>query len=79
MSKIWSALAGKKTYLLALGAAVYAVGIQAGWWHESHLADMLLLAGGGATLRHAIGSVTDEGDNGGNKGNFPQGQSNGGQ
>lgn len=73
MVKVWSFLSGKKTYLIAIGAAVYGIGIQAGWWHHSTLADILLLGGGAATLRHAISSATDEGPNGGNQGNFPKG------
>lgn len=73
MKAILDFLKGKKTYLLAIAAAIYATGIQAGWWTQNAMLDILLLSGGAATLRSAINTAKDEGPNGGNQGKIDSG------
>ena len=47
-------LSGKKTYLVSIGALIYALGIHQGWW--SHQPDIDLAIGGtyGITIRAAL-------------------------
>lgn len=74
--KVLALLKGKKTYIIAAIAAVYAIGIEGGFWQHQAWLDVLLAALGTGTMRLAIQDAIGQ-DKGitGNGGNFPQGNS----
>lgn len=55
MQSLLDFLKGKKTYLIAVLAAIYGAGIQEGAWEHYPLIDALLAASGAAALRAGIG------------------------
>lgn len=54
MKSLLSFLAGKKTYLVSIGAIIYAIGIYKQWWPSSAEIWGLFGAGGAMTIRAAI-------------------------
>lgn len=54
---VWSFLAGKKTYLIALAAAAYGIGIQQNLWQHKIWLDLLFGATATATVRHGISAA----------------------
>lgn len=53
---LWSWLAGKKTYIVAVVSTVYAWGIAQNLWPHNYVIDTALGAGGLTALRMAITS-----------------------
>ncbi len=54
MTKLWTWLYGKKTYIIALAGIVYAGGIKIGWWTNDPTIDLLLGSTAAASMRHGI-------------------------
>lgn len=50
-------LSGKKTYLVAFAAAIYACGIEQSWWQHQVWLDVLFGAMGVGTMRAAIAKI----------------------
>ena len=57
--KILDILKGYRTYIIAIAAAVYGIGIQAGWWPHNASVDLILAGGGVAALRAGITNSTE--------------------
>jgi hypothetical protein len=54
MQNLLTFFAGKKTYLVSIGALVYAVGIHLGWWQHSADIDIVFGSSAALTIRAAI-------------------------
>ncbi len=50
-------LRGKKTYLVSAATLVYGAGIVQGFWRRQPGVDFLLMGGGLASVRAAVGNV----------------------
>jgi hypothetical protein len=51
---------GKKSYLCVAAYVVYWIGIKNMWWHQNASFEVTLVAGFGASMRHAIQKLNDD-------------------
>ena len=59
MNKLWTLLAGKKTYIISIAAFIYGTGITAGWWAHNAALDIVFASLGAAALRSGMGDKID--------------------
>lgn len=53
-------ISGKKSYLCVAAYLAYQVGLAQKWWTPNHTFEVSLIAGFGASVRHAIQKVNDD-------------------